>query len=69
MENDFPDDAANFERQHHLLQRIQEETAPYRTCADFIGPTLLQVDAIVSDYGMDADRAHMISPGHDDHRC
>ncbi len=68
MEKDFPDDAANFDKKYNFTQRINEETLLYRTCAEVIATTPIQVDMIVNDYGVDAERVHMIPPGYDDNR-
>jgi mannosylfructose-phosphate synthase len=68
MEKDFPHDAANFEKKYNFTQRINEETLLYRTCAEVIATTPIQVDMIVNDYGVDAERVHMIPPGYDDNR-
>ncbi len=68
MEKDYPHDAANFERKYNFAQRINAETWLYRTCAEVIATTPLQVDMIVGDYGAPAEQVHMIPPGYDDNR-
>ncbi len=68
MELDFSQDAANFEKKYNFAERINYETQLYRTTEQVIATTPVQVDMIVSDYGANEDRVHMIPPGYDDHR-
>lgn len=68
MERDYPHDAANFEKKYNFTQRINEETLLYGACAEVIATTPLQVDMIVADYGIRAERVRMIPPGYDDNR-
>lgn len=68
MEQDFPDDVANFEKKYNFTERIRHETLLYQTCDAIIATTPLQLDMIVSDYGGPAEQVHMIPPGYDDNR-
>jgi mannosylfructose-phosphate synthase len=68
MEQDFPEDAANFEKKYNFTERIRHETFLYRNCEAVIATTPPQLDMIVSDYGAAPDRVHMIPPGYDDNR-
>ena len=68
MEQDFPEDAANFEKKYNFTERIHQETLLYRNCERAIATTPPQLDMIVGDYGAPAEQAHMIPPGYDDTR-
>ncbi|HTQ30709.1 MAG TPA: glycosyltransferase [Opitutaceae bacterium] len=68
MEQDFPDDAANFEKKYNFTERIRHETQLFRDCDAVIATTPPQLDMIVNDYGAPAEQAHMIPPGYDDNR-
>src|SRR5581483_3304461 len=68
MDQDFPQDAANFEKKYNFAERIRHETLLYRQCDAVIATTPPQLDMIVSDYGVPAERVHMIPPGYDDNR-
>lgn len=68
MEKDYPGDASHFEEKYNFTQRINEETLLYRAVNEVIATTPLQVDMIVDDYGVPAERVHMIPPGYDDNR-
>jgi len=68
MEQDFPEDAANFEKKFNFTERIHYETLIYRDCEAVIATTPPQLDMIVGDYGVSGDRVHMIPPGYDDNR-
>jgi mannosylfructose-phosphate synthase len=68
MEKDFPEDTAKFETKYNFTQRINEETLLYRHCDEVIATTPLQVDMIVSDYGVPPEQVRMIPPGYDDNR-
>jgi len=68
MEQDFPDDAANLEKKYNFAERIRLETVLYRNCETVIATTPPQLDMVVADYGVPAERVHMIPPGYDDNR-
>ena len=68
MEQDFPDDAANFEKKYNFTERIRHETQLFRDCDAVIATTPPQLDMIVNDYGASPEQAHMIPPGYDDNR-
>lgn len=68
MEKDYPADAAHFEQKFNFRQRIDEETLLYQAANEVIATTPMQVDMIVNDYGVPAERVHMIPPGYDDNR-
>ncbi len=68
MEQDFPDDRANFEKKYNFTERIRHETQLYEDCDAIIATTPLQLDMITGDYGAPAEHVHMIPPGYDDNR-
>ncbi len=68
MTEDYPDDAANFEKMYNFTRRIHEETQLYRGCDQIIATTPLQVDMLVKDYGAPEPQVSMIPPGYDDNR-
>lgn len=68
MERDYPDDEANFEKQYNFTKRIDEERRLYANCALVIATTPPQLDLIVNDYGVPAEKVRMIPPGYDDNR-
>ncbi len=68
METDYPDRADTFEQEFNFTERIQHETILYRTCDLVVATTPPQLDMIKADYGVAADRVHMIPPGYDDNR-
>jgi mannosylfructose-phosphate synthase len=68
MEIDYPDKAATFELEFNFSERIQNETILYRTCDLVIATTPAQLDLIVADYDVPADRVQLIPPGYDDNR-
>ncbi len=68
MEKDAPENAAELERKYNFSERIRHETQIYNSCSAVIATTPLQVDMIVDDYGVPAERTHMIPPGYDDNR-
>jgi mannosylfructose-phosphate synthase len=68
MEQDSPEDAANFEKKYNFKERIRHETLLYSACDAVIATTPSQLDMIVDDYGVLPEHAHMIPPGYDDNR-
>lgn len=68
METDYPDKADTFEKEFNFTERIKHELIIYRSCHLVIATTPIQVDELVTDYGLRRDRIHMIPPGYDDNR-
>ena len=68
MEQDSPDEVADFEQKYNFKERIRYETLLYSACDAVIGTTPSQLDMIVDDYGVLPEHAHMIPPGYDDNR-
>lgn len=68
METDYPDKKASFEKEFNFTERIRHETILYRTCDLVVATTPPQLDMISTDYGIPAERVHMIPPGYDDNR-
>src|SRR5438046_2118770 len=60
MEQDFPEDAANFEKKYNFQERIRHETMLYQHCAAIIATTPLQLDMIVEDYRLPSAPVHII---------
>jgi len=53
---------------YNFDERIGREAALYRSCDMLIATTPQQVEMIVADYGIDAEKVTMIPPGYDDLR-
>lgn len=68
METDYPERAASFDKEFNFTERNQHETILYRSCDLVVATTPPQLDMIKVDYGVPADRVHMIPPGYDDNR-
>jgi mannosylfructose-phosphate synthase len=68
MENDYPGDAAAFERQYNFDQRVSHEKSIYAAASMVIATTPPQVDLLTDDYGVPAEKCRMIPPGYDDSR-
>lgn len=68
MENDYPDDAAKFEKQYNFAKRIHHERLLYDSANLVIATTPPQAELLLSDYEVPADKCHMIPPGYDDNR-
>ena len=68
MERDYPDDADKFERQYNFARRINEERRLYQNCDLVVATTPPQLDFIIQDYGIPAEKVRMIPPGYDDNR-
>lgn len=68
MEQDFPEDAANFEQKYNFAERIRHETVLYRDCTSVIATTPPQQEMIIDEYGAAPEQVHMIPPGYDDTR-
>jgi mannosylfructose-phosphate synthase len=68
MERDFPGDAHKFEKQYNFARRVAEERKLYSDCNLVIATTPPQLDFIVTDYGIPAEKVRMVPPGYDDNR-
>lgn len=68
MQTDYPERADSFEKEFNFTERIQHETILYRTCDLVVATTPPQLDMVIEDYGIPAERVHMIPPGYDDNR-
>lgn len=68
MEKDFPGDSAKFERQYNFTHRVAEERRIYADCSLVVATTPPQLDFIVNDYGVPAEKVRMVPPGYDDNR-
>ena len=68
MKTDYPDKADSFDEEFNFAERIKHETIIYRSCAMVIATTSPQLDMLIDDYNVDANRVHMIPPGYDDNR-
>ena len=68
METDYPDKAAEFDKEFNFSERIKHELIIYRSCSMVIATTPIQVEMLVNDYNLPRDRVHMIPPGYDDNR-
>jgi mannosylfructose-phosphate synthase len=68
MEKDAQEDGAALEAAYNFSERIRSETQIYQSCEAVVATTPLQVDMIVDEYGVPAERTHMIPPGYDDSR-
>lgn len=68
METDFPDNAVEFERRYNFARRIHEERKLYADCDIVVATTPPQLDFIVKDYEIPAERVRMVPPGYDDQR-
>lgn len=68
MEQDHPDDAANFEKRYNFSERIHHERLLYAAADLVIATTPQQTELLVQDYGLTEEQCRMIPPGYDDHR-
>lgn len=68
METDSPHSAAEFEKRYNFARRILEERQLYADCEIVIATTPPQLDLIVRDYEVAAEKVRMVPPGYDDHR-
>lgn len=68
METDYPEKADSFEKEFNFAERIHHERIIYNSCSLLIATTPPQYDMLVQDYGVQADKVHMIPPGYDDNR-
>lgn len=68
MERDYPGDSAKFEKQYNFSRRVVEERKLYTDCHLVVATTPPQLDFIISDYGVPAEKVRMVPPGYDDNR-
>ena len=68
MERDNPRDAAKFEKHNNITRRSAQERRLYDHCTLVIATTPPQLDFLVQDYGVPAEKVRMIPPGYDDTR-
>jgi mannosylfructose-phosphate synthase len=68
MENDYPGDSAKFEKQYNFSRRITDERELYSDCTLVVATTPPQLDFIIQDYGVPAEKIRMVPPGYDDNR-
>lgn len=68
METDFPDSTVEFEKRYNFQRRNREERKLYSDCNLVVATTPPQLDLIVRDYEVPADKVQMVPPGYDDHR-
>ena len=68
MERDFPGDSEKFEKQYNFERRVAEERRLYTDCSLVVATTPPQLDFIVNDYGVAAEKVRMVPPGYDDNR-
>jgi mannosylfructose-phosphate synthase len=68
MEADYPGDAAKFESHYNFGQRIHHERLLCASADMVLATTPQQLDVLVQDYEVPAEKCHMIPPGYDDHR-
>jgi mannosylfructose-phosphate synthase len=68
METDAPQTAAEFEKRYNFKRRIEEERQLYLNCDIVVATTPPQLDLIVGDYAIPAQKVRMVPPGYDDHR-
>lgn len=68
MENDYPGDAAKFEKQYNFSERIRRERGLYTDADLVVATTPQQLDLLKLDYEAPADNCRMIPPGYDDNR-
>lgn len=68
MENDYPGDAAKFEKQYNFTERIRRERELYTDADLVVATTPQQMDLLKEDYDAPGDNCRMIPPGYDDNR-
>ena len=68
MEADFSAGAAEFEQRYNFARRIRDEGKLYADCDIVVATTPAQLDLLVRDYGVPAEKVRMVPPGYDDHR-
>jgi mannosylfructose-phosphate synthase len=68
MENDYPGDAAKFEKQYNFANRIHHERLLYAAADMVLATTPQQMKLLLEDYEVPPEKRHMIPPGYDDNR-
>jgi len=68
MENDYPGDAAKFEKQYNFAKRIHHERLLYESANMVLATTPPQRELLLSDYEVPEAKCRMIPPGYDDNR-
>ena len=68
MENDYPGDAAKFEKQYNFIERIRRERLLYTDADLVVATTPQQLDLLKQDYEAPRDNCRLIPPGYDDNR-
>jgi mannosylfructose-phosphate synthase len=68
MENDYPGDAAKFEKQYNFTQRIRHERLLYASTDMVLATTPQQMKLLLEDYEVPKEMCRMIPPGYDDNR-
>lgn len=68
MERDYPGDAAKFEQQYNFARRIRDERKLYADCHLVVATTPPQLDFLLEDYRVTAQKVRMVPPGYDDNR-
>jgi mannosylfructose-phosphate synthase len=68
MQSDFPDGADEFEQRYNFTRRIRDERQLYADCSMVVATTPQQLDLIVREYDVPAEKVRMVPPGYDDHR-
>ena len=66
MLEDYPDDAAHFEKKYNFTERINRERELFHTVDKVIATTPIQEDIILADYDVDPERVVILPPGYDD---
>ena len=68
MENDYPGDAAKFEKQYNFAKRIHHERLLYASVDMVLATTPQQLGLLLRDYEVPKEKCRMIPPGYDDNR-
>jgi mannosylfructose-phosphate synthase len=68
MEADYPDDTAKFEKRYNFSRRIHQERLLYDSADLVVATTPQQVDVLLQEYEVPAEKCRMIPPGYDDNR-
>ncbi|HVY70609.1 MAG TPA: glycosyltransferase [Verrucomicrobiae bacterium] len=68
MESDYPGDADKFEEQYNFAKRIHHERLLYESANIVQATTPPQLEVLLRDYELPADKCRMIPPGYDDNR-
>lgn len=68
MLTDYPQDADKFEKEFNFTARNAQERLLYDACQIVVATTPVQVDMLMTDYGVPPKKLAMIPPGYDDNR-